>query len=198
MNSWAFRAALRASARIAFGVAAVGCGGMIGSSGEPPQAQHDDGGGGVDATGVADASIAVDVATPLEASACNEPPASALLPEGLHVDAAAAITETTFDCCVAQLETVGPVEGGVEFPDAATGNPEVQACCAVVIARLDYEMTHPTSDPDASEAAILLDEQTSAPVRWGCCSVTPAEGPTCTPWGPPMPPPMPSAMTEVA
>jgi hypothetical protein len=193
MKSWAFRAALRASAKIAFGVAAVGCGGMVSSGAEPSQAPLDEAGRGADATDAVDASIAVD-ASPLEAAACDPPPSSSLLPEGPHADASAAITETMFECCVAQLETIDPGDGGAGFRDAAAGDPGIQACCAVVIARLDYEQTHLVGDPDASAATFQRDQQTSAPVRWECCGATPSEGPTCTPWGPPMPP----AMSEVA
>jgi hypothetical protein len=113
-----------------------------------------------------------------------------VLPEGAHADAAAGIGASTFDCCVALLEAIPPNDGGFAFPDAAVGNPEVQACCATVIARLDYDLRETIGDPDASTAS-SQDEQKAAPVRWACCQVTPSEGPTCTPWGPPMPPEMP-------
>jgi hypothetical protein len=195
MNPWAFRAALRASAKVAFGAALVGCGGMIGSEAESSQP--------IDAApGRSDASRAVDANLPTDdasvaaedarpgVAACDPPPASSLLPEGLHVDASAEITEATFDCCVNRLEAVPVGEAGADFRDAAAADPGLAACCAVVIARLDYEFTQTINDPDASQAVAQLDQQTSAPVRWACCGVTPSEGPTCTPWGPPMPPEM--------
>ena len=158
MNPSVFRAALRASAKVALGAAVAGCGGMVGST-----AEH----------AAPEASAAVDAATPdaaqAQARTCDPP---------------------SFDCCVSMLRAVPPNDGGFAFPDAAVGNPEVQACCATVIARLDYDMRETIGDPDASTTA-QQDEQTAAPVRWACCQVTPSEGPTCTPWGPPMPPEMP-------
>jgi len=188
MNRSVFRAALRASAKVALGAAFVGCGGAVTSTAEhaAPEATAAD-------AASADATP-VDVSSPdaaqAEAAACDPPSPSSVLPEGLHADAAAGIGQSTFDCCVSMLEAVPPNDGGFEFPDAAVGNPEVQACCATVIARLDYDMRTTINQPDASTAG-QQDEQTAAPVRWACCQVTPSEGPTCTPWGPPMPPEMP-------
>lgn len=180
MNRLVFRAALRASAKVALGVAFAGCGGVAASP-----AEH----AAPEAAAPADATP-VDVAAQTEAGACDPPSPSSVLPEGDHADAAAAIRQSTFDCCVARLEAVPPDDGGLAFPDAAVGNPEVQACCATIIARLDYENRDTVSQPDA-EAAFQQDEQTAAPVRWACCEAMPNEGPTCTPWGPPMPPAMP-------
>jgi hypothetical protein len=180
MNRLVFRAALRASAKVALGAAFAGCGGMVGSTAERAAPE---------ASASADAAL-VDVSARAEAGACNPPSPSSVLPEGLHADAAASIDESTFACCVGLLEAVPPNDGGFAFPDAAVGNPEVQACCATVIARLDYDMRETITQPDASTTE-QQDERTAAPVRWACCQVTPSEGPTCTPWGPPMPPEMP-------
>jgi hypothetical protein len=184
MNRLVFRAALRASAKVALGAAFAGCGGMVGSTAEhaAPEASAPE-------AASADAAL-FDVSARAEAGACDPPSPSSVLPEGLHADAAAGIDESTFACCVGLLEAVPPNDGGFAFPDAAVGNPEVQACCATVIARLDYDMRQTITQPDASTAE-QQDERTAAPVRWACCQVTPSEGPTCTPWGPPMPPEMP-------
>lgn len=162
MNRLVFRAALRASAKVALGAAFAGCGGMVGST-----AQH--------AAPEASAPEAVSAdATPVDVTSVD-----AARDEGQTCD------PPSFECCVSLLEAVPPNDGGFAFPDAAVGNPEVQACCATVIARLDDDYH------DASAATAMQDEQTAAPVRWACCQVTPTEGPTCTPWGPPMPPEMP-------
>ena len=207
MNHFVFRAALRASAKVALGAAFAACGGVVGSTAAPsaaeaaaPDAASVDAtpnAVSVDATpnAVSVDATPVDVSSPLdapkqEAGACDAPSPSSVLPEGAHADAAAEIGQSTFDCCVAMLKVVLPDEGGLAFPDAAVGNPEVQACCATVIARLDYDMRQTITQPDASTAE-QQDERTAAPVRWACCQVTPSEGPTCTPWGPPMPPEMP-------
>jgi hypothetical protein len=179
MNQSVFRAALRASAKVALGAAVAGCGGMVGST-----AEH----AAPEASATVDAAAADAAQT--QARTCEPPSPSSVLPEGLHADAAAGIGESTFACCVSMLEAVPPNDGGLAFPDAAVGNPEVQACCATVIARLDYDMRATSDQPDAS-ATEQQDEQTATPVRWACCQVTPSEGPTCTPWGPPMPPEMP-------
>jgi hypothetical protein len=190
MNRSVFRAALRASAKVALGAAVVGCGGVVGSAAEhaPQEASTSDTSPVSDASQMMDAA-ASETGVPLEAGACDPPSPSSVLPEGAHADAAAAISASTFDCCVARLEAVPPDDAGF-FPDAAVGDPLVQDCCATIIARLDYELRQTIGDPDAAAAA-QQDEQTAAPVRWQCCQVTPSEGPTCTPWGPPMPPAMP-------
>ncbi len=188
MNRLVFRAALRVSVKVAFGAAVAACGGMVGSTAEHAQpeaaASPQDASGDGAAVDVASSS---DVAQ-AEAGSCDPLSPSSVLPEGAHADAAAGISESTFDCCVALLDAVPPNDGGFAFPEAAVADPEVQGCCATVIARLDYEIRQ---GPDASAAA-QADEQTAAQVRWACCQVTPNEGPTCTPWGPPMPPAMPS------
>jgi len=158
MNRSVFRAALRASAKVALGAAFAGCGGMVGST-----AEH----------------AAPEASAPVEAYATDA-----------AQERARTCDPPSFDCCVASLEAVPPDDGGFEFPDAAVGNPEVQACCATVIARLDSDMRATIDQPDAA-AVEQQDEQTAAPVRWACCEATHAEGPTCTPWGPPMPPEMP-------
>lgn len=186
MNHSVFRAALRASAKVALGAAVAGCGGVVGSAAEHAAPE----GSTPDAAAAADATW-VDVGAPDEAAACDPPMPSSVLPEGLHVDAAAGISEPTFGCCVSLLKAVPPNDGGFQFPDAAVDDPQVRDCCATVIARLDYEYGQTIEQPDASMATLRQDEQTAASVRWACCQVTPAEGPTCTPWGPPMPPAMP-------
>jgi hypothetical protein len=203
MNHFVFRAALRASAKVALGAAFAACGGVVGSTAAPsaaeaaaPDAASVDAtpnAVSVDATpnAVSVDATPVDVSSPLdapkqEAGACDAPSPSSVLPEGAHADAAAEIGQSTFDCCVAMLKVVLPDEGGLAFPDAAVGNPEVQACCATVIARLDYDKFQ----PDASTID-QQDQQAAQPVSSACCQVTFAVGPTCTPWGPPMPPAMP-------
>ena len=158
MNRSVFRAALRASAKVALGAAFAGCGGMVGST-----AEH----------------AAPEASTPVEAS-----------PLDAAQQKARACDPPSFDCCVALLEAVPLNDGGFAFPDAAVGNSEVHACCATVIARLDSDIRQTNDQPDAATAE-QQNEQTAAPVRWACCQVTPTEGPTCTPWGPPMPPEMP-------
>lgn len=188
MNRLVFRAALRASAKVALGAAVAACGGVVGSAAEhASQEASVPEGAPADATPV---DVTPADAAQAEAAACDPPSPSSVIPEGAHADAAAGITESTFDCCVARLEAVPPNDGGFAFPEASVSDPEVQACCATVIARLDYELRQTIGDPDAA-AVEQQDEQTAAPVRWACCQVTPNEGPTCTPWGPPMPPAMP-------
>ena len=203
MNSWAFRAALRATARVALGVTAVGCGGSVAAG---PDAAVDSPAGPTseaateqDAAAVTDAPVAPDRAS--AALACNAPPASDLLPEALHVDAGAGIDQATFDCCVARIAAFGPPDAAVwinELPDAGPANADVTSCCAAIVTRLDYEeRTMFGVAPDAS--AWVSDERAAAQVHWACCAeANEPEGPTCTPWGPPMPPAMPRQQLEVA
>lgn len=198
MEARAFRAALRASAKVALGVAA-GCGGAISAASDGPPGATVDASAGRDA---ADAAIAVDTGGGVDVAvtnACNPPPVASLLPEQL--DGGATISDTTFDCCASWLGTIGLSDSGIGFPDAAAADPGVMACCAVVVVRLDDDW-HASwgADPDAGRAALDRDQALAAPVQWTCCAETGhPEGPTCTPWGPPMPPEMPAAAArEVA
>jgi hypothetical protein len=199
MDARAFRAALRASAKVALGVAA-GCGGAISAASDEPPVTTADASAGHDATDTVDAAVAadsgggaLDVAV---ANACNAPPVSSLLPE--QVDGGAVITDSTFDCCASWLGTIGLNDSGFGFPDAAAADPSVLACCAVVVARLDGDWRNSWGpDADAGQAALQRDQAIAAPVQWACCAETGhPDGPTCTPWGPPMPPAMPAG--EVA
>jgi hypothetical protein len=132
---------------------------------------------------------------------CDTPPVSDLLPGALHPDAGAGIDPGTFACCVAQVSAFGSADAGVpigDLPDSGSSGEQVTACCAAIVARLDYEeRTGAGSAPDAS--AWLIDENAAAAVHWACCAdVGEPEGPTCTPWGPPTPPAMPARLREVA
>ena len=193
MDTLVFRAALRAAAKVALSVAAVGCGGCGGiadSEGRVPSTA--DAGGDVGA--MRDGATSPEAGS-RDALACNPPPESDLLPEGLHVDAGASLGGPIFDCCAAQLASLVSADGSVAFqlPDAAVADPEVTACCAVLIARLDYDQGSAASDPDASVTALQRDGKLAAPARWACCSALGhPDGPTCTPWGPPVPPAMPA------
>ena len=117
MNPSIFRAALRASAKAALGAAIAGCGGMVGSSAE---------------------RAAPEASAPEAAAAADATPVDVTSPDAAQAEVGAC-DQQSFDCCVALLEAVPPNDGGFAFPDAAVGNPEVQACCATVIARLDYD-----------------------------------------------------------
>jgi hypothetical protein len=201
MNVLAFRAGLRASAKVALGLTAVGCGGVVGAAADSGAASTADASVPRDASTLREASplpeaaASVDAAGGVDATACNAPPPSSLLPEGTNPDAAAGIDPATFDCCVASLEALVPADAGdiFEFPDAASPDPQLAACCAVVVVRLDRDYTvAENGDPDAAEATLQQDQTTAAPVRWACCNVANhPDGPTCTPWGPPVPPEMP-------
>jgi hypothetical protein len=201
MDALAFRAALRASAKVALGVAA-GCGGAISTASDGPPPTTADASVGHDATDAVEAAVAFDAAIAFDsgvgpvdvsvANACNPPPASSLLPEQL--DAGVVITDSTFDCCASWLSTVAGVDSGVGFSDAAAADPDVTACCAVVVVRLDGDRGAWLADPDAGHAALDRDFALAAPVRWSCCVETGFPGgPTCAPWGPPMPPAMPAS-----
>jgi hypothetical protein len=199
MDRLVFRAALRVSAKVALGAAVAGCGGLVGSTAEraAPEAGAPEAAAVSPEAAPEDAAAPVDVAladgSQVKAGACDPSSPSSVLPEDTHADAAAGITESTFDCCLAVLEAVPPNEGGFEFPDAAFGNPEVQACCATVIARLDHDYRDSWALVDAAQAILQGDMRAAEPIVNACCQVElpAAYGPTCTPWGPPMPPQMP-------
>jgi hypothetical protein len=203
MDAFAFRAALRAAKGVAFGVAAVGCGGM--TAGEPVTVDE---AGQVDARAVdavdapADVPVAaVDAAPALDASlACGAPPVSdlaSLLAEAEHPDAGPPpVSESTFSCCLSGLSADLQ---GAGFPpsDAATVDPAVTSCCTAVFARITYEWAaqSPLYAEDGNAARLVLS---------ACCDTFASDGlpyppyPACDPWGPPVPPAMPRSAQEVA
>jgi hypothetical protein len=206
MDSIIFRAALRASAKVALTATLGSCGGVIRSpagdgpeGGSPPPVST----ASVEDASPEDASDEPPIAaldSPEQALAdvdasprasCNPPAPADLFPESAHRDAG--VGQALFDCCVAVLGTELAPEGGVSsamLSDAAAHDPTVLGCCAVAVAGLDS--TYGDSDAgrhaQAELAAVGVD-------IFACCSgLDWPSGPTCTAWGPPMP----RAMLEVA
>src|SRR5260370_27398882 len=223
MDYMVFRAALRASAKVALTATLASCAGIVQSTN---RADTRDGGASPSPTGTAPIAIAprpamvderayladaarpatvdyavsiadvprpptVDDATPLPA-ACDPPPVASLLPEIKHLDAR--VSDETFECCVSLLapELLLDAQPRV-FTDAAAHDPNVLDCCAVAIYRVDRGYGDP--DAGARDRGRLADAGlTSFNSLRGCCAALAyplVEGPTCTPWGPPMPPAMP-------
>ncbi len=186
MNGNNFRAALRASARVALTTTLFSCGGIAQMTTTAdvqrpnPEPWVDGSPEGDDASSTA---------------ACVAP-GTELLPESLD----ASVSEGTFECCLRALEPALGGDASVAEIDAADVDPAVRSCCEAVVVRLDQDyQTPPTYDPVsplARDNAILADAGES-PVRWKCCALLSFPGgPTCTPWGPPMPPEMPIALQE--
>ncbi len=208
MDRLVFRAALRASAKVAFTAAIFGCGGGTALPGPAGQeAPHADASSGHDGATpdhdiLADA-MAQDSASPGDSTGsdgsagddaggdggggllCMAPEPSTLFPEATH--AGVNVTEATFTCCLDLLEPlVG--EGGSELGDAGMLDPAARACCGAVVYRLDAEEAEAGFDsPDRKlERAKLGFMGQDA-----CCrSLKEPMGVTCTPWGPPVPPAM--------
>jgi hypothetical protein len=195
MDSVVFRAALRASAKVALTASLSACGGAVQTttSSETPDAFADTSSGTVLGEGAApsDAGRA--------ANACAPPPVASLLPEQNHPDAA--VADETFGCCVRMVAaSFEQPEGGFQpmLTDAAVHDPTVLGCCAAVVVRLDsdYSATLAAQEQDRAELTDAgLGQGTYDPA--GCCEALSSQlalypsGPTCSPWGPPMPPAMP-------
>jgi hypothetical protein len=204
MDSVVFRAALRASAKVALTATLSSCGGAIQTgNADAPDAVVDASSTG-DSTAPSDAfagdAFAADVVaeTPVDvvpdAGGCRPPPVDSLLPEPNHPGIA--ISDGLFDCCVtllgAELRTDGQAPA---LTDAQAHDPTFLGCCAVTLYRLDDEPL------DAGTKDLTTVAEAGVPkyptLYAGCCEpLAPVSGfsLTCTPWGPPMPP----AMPEVA
>jgi hypothetical protein len=198
MDKMIFRAALRASAKVALTATFASCGGAIQTT------SNSDGrdAASPSATRPSPATIAppydgapgADVAPHPES--CDPPPVASLFPEPLH--SGVPISDETFDCCLAVLAP--QLRSDAQLPvlsDAAAHDPSVLGCCGVAIYRIDHDYGDP--DAGAHDQADLADAGLGPGLGWSnlqpCCPpLSYPEGPTCTPWGPPMPP----AMPEVA
>src|SRR5271169_6677726 len=147
MDPLVFRAALRATARVAFTAAIVGCGGTLASNENRDPRERSDAGSPSDeaATGAdvatntdpdtgpgAEASAVPEAAPPPGdgAIACNAPPPSSLF----GADAASSsVSESLFECCMAELTPLIATDSGTDSLDAAAADPSVTACCGVVV-----------------------------------------------------------------
>jgi hypothetical protein len=212
MDPLVFRAALRASARVAFTAALVGCGGTVISGGTADPDHGTDMGTPTD-----EASTGPDVATNTEAGteagtsleggtgfeagqvqeaaipgdsglACNAPPPSSLFHTGVP---ASSVNASMFDCCMAELTPLIATDSGTDSADAAAADPNVAGCCGVVVFAVNHD-TGPDASAQATAEVAAFDE-----LGWGarslCCSLLkwPGGGTTCEAWGPPTPPAMP-------
>jgi hypothetical protein len=194
MDSIVFRAALRASAKVALTASLSACGGAVQttSTNETPDAFADTSSGAVvgEAAAPSDAGRTENV--------CAPPPVASLLPEQSNPDAA--VADETFACCVHVLAASSEQPDGYLpiLTDAAAHDPTVLGCCAAVVVRLDSDFSGTGVDPltrDRGEVAEAGLDQVYDPAR--CCEALGSQlalypiGPTCSPWGPPMPPAMP-------
>jgi len=184
MDRLVFRAALRASAKVALTATIASCGGVIqassgGDASDTAPRTPADGGG----------AVATDA--PTDAPACQPPPMASLLPRAQHPDAV--VPDGTFACCIDVLEPLLRTDAAfATLSDAAASDPLVVDCCAAVVVRVDDD--YADLDAGARDRAALADAGLGP--EWGplepCCApIGIPEGPTCTPWGPPMPPAMP-------
>jgi len=170
MDAFTRKLALRNAAKVAFGSMFFGCGGAIMSDAGTPDAK-------ADAPPIHDAAV-VDAATaPDAALACTGPTA---------VDAGD-VSEETFQCCVATVQSdVGDASpwGDPNGPDASlvTNSPAATNCCNAILARIDDEPDGGDLSADYGAAGQLI--------QWCCMAVGDPMGPACTPWGPPSPPEM--------
>jgi hypothetical protein len=210
MDSIVFRAALRASAKVAL-TAMFGCGGAVQSTSDesrdgawPPEdsmASIADASNaplvdvrspyqGTGASADTEAAAVLDVAAPPPGN-CDPPAPGDLLPHSTHPDAG--VSDSLFDCCVALLRADFELDASVAgtLTDAQAHDPATLGCCAVVVSRLDS-----TFGGNAQVSA--LDELSDAGVdTFACCPpLGYPTGPTCIPWGPPVPPAM--TKTEMA
>jgi hypothetical protein len=197
MDATIFRAALRASAKVALGATISSCGGSIHATAAGdavPDASTDAGAG--DEPVLTDARIegAAVVQDAEGVGTCNPPVASSLIPEQDHPGVR--IDDGLFDCCASTIGSDFFLDGGPQVTlDAAAADPRIMGCCAVVVYRLNADL--------GDGAAISVDDGTLqeagltgvwSDVITTCCIPLHDYFGVCTPWGPPMPP----AMPEVA
>jgi hypothetical protein len=213
MDRLIFRAALRATAKVALTAVVFGCGGTVISAGAEDPGMDAGGGGdprpdaaGADHETLADVAppdaavegaVAEEASSPIEASSaeagavCSAPDPSTLFPETSHLHAK--VSESTFACCVDELAPLFG-EGGTETSEAGAMDPSVTDCCAATVFYLDRARGDALAPARALAQAKLgfLGEES-------CCRVLSFPvGVTCTPWGPPVPPAMPGEVEEVA
>ena len=159
--------ALRQAAKLAFGSAAMGCGGVATA---PPDAAMD-----AKANDVAIMDAFIDASEDAALA-----PDAGLACTGNPVSIDASINEQTFACCAA---LVGPevAEAGSPWDDASTGDsiinadPNLQNCCTALIAYIDVNLNEQWAGGSAACCFALGYENTQI---------------ACDPWGPPMPPAM--------
>jgi hypothetical protein len=174
--------ALRNAAKVALGTWVVGCGGSI-VVGQEPDAAGDASKPKNDAA--VDAALDVTVPEQDAALACTGE---------TGVDASG-VSDETFKCCVAEVQSAtgdATPWDDPNGPDASLvqDNPAALNCCDVIVARIDDEPDGGSTSDDYSTASSAL--------SWCCMALKSPMGPACTPWGPPAPPTMPIAMMEVA
>ncbi|MFI5299381.1 MAG: hypothetical protein ACHREM_14905 [Polyangiales bacterium] len=146
------RRALDAAAKVTITASMLGCGGMVATTeGAAPSDQ--------------DATSSTTTTVDQVSVTCGADAAPSYVPT----------YERTIACCEGLATETDA--GGWQLPDAATGDPQVLACCTAFLQHLDQVPT---------------DSAKFQPVRGVCCSAThDYSNVACTPWGPPMPPEMP-------
>jgi hypothetical protein len=193
MNALVFRAALRATARVAFTAAIVGCGGTV-SEGNGDAAKSEAATGkegsamGTDAMPGKDAGHVEDTAPPGDSGLmCNAPLPSSLFDQ----DAAeSAVSDSMFNCCIAELEPLIGGDSGLGASDAEAADPNLVACCGVLVFAADNDHIEPIGKEATAQLTSFANLGNDR--RSTCCDVLKEpSGPTCTPWGPPMPPAIP-------
>jgi hypothetical protein len=210
MDITVFRAALRASAKVALTATLTSCGGALQTTSNDDS--HDAGSTSVlrpddaapptdsvaltDAVAMADAFAMTDAPAMTDAAqhlACDPPPVQSLLPTSMHPGVT--ISDATFDCCLDLLAAELPSDAQLPMlGDAAAHDPNVIGCCAAAVYRFESDF----ADPDASarDQGDFAEAGLGPWAPWDylqpCCGPLGVPlGPTCTPWGPPMPPAMP-------
>jgi hypothetical protein len=168
MNFDAHRAALRAAAKVAFGVAILGCGGSGAPAGEESAEPEATSGGG-ESYDTAQADLRKRRPSPKPTTQCDSGTTSC-----------ASLTDTTAKeaCCDGLLKTAFPA-GNNPTTGVTEASAEVTACCQVVAEKVDRHWGDPNVD-----AGVFTWPRTQ------CCSLLKWGGSmACTPWGPPTPPP---------
>ena len=182
MNTLARRFALRVAAKVAVCASIGGCGQELAGPAPSPDASPspvvpgDAAAHGADAmawTATTGANASVD------ADSCRVP----------SNEGDTGISEQTFTCCAGRLATIVGDAGSVSslsLAQAAATDPEVMACCEVIIRRITQD--NQDSSPDVTKDRVLV-----AGELFPCCEVTPGSATQvgCESWGPPVPPSMP-------
>jgi hypothetical protein len=175
MNFDAHRAALRAAAKVAFGVAILGCGGSTErAADESTEPEATSGNESYDAS-------QADLRGGRRRSDKNPKPLAQCDAGRPAPSSCSTIADTTAKeaCCEGLLATAFP--NGNFQARVTDASAEVSACCQVIAEKVDRQSQNQGWAEDAG---------TFTWPRTQCCSILGWPGSlACTPWGPPTPPP---------
>jgi hypothetical protein len=167
------RAALRATARLAFFSSVLGCGGLTDAAAPDTSQTSADGGretltdGGPVLHDASDRALSDTAPEISDIDSARADSAAVLACDGAD----------SFACCQDEVHATWPDGGGFSVDAGA----ETKACCQILATHYDEALHEDGGDPSAWEWG------NDANIKWSCCTSINWNSTTCTPWGPPVP-----------